>query len=42
MKKLIVLISAVVFVIALATSCTSSSKCAAYGEAHKYQKESKY
>jgi len=42
MKKLIILISAIVVLIAFATSCTSSSKCAAYGETHKYQKESKY
>jgi len=42
MKKVIILISAVVLIIAFASSCKSSNKCAAYGENHKYQKESKY
>jgi hypothetical protein len=42
MKKLLILVSATVLLFAFATSCTSSSKCAAYGETHKYQKESKY
>lgn len=42
MKKIFVLISAVAFLIVLASSCTSSSKCAAYGESQKYQKESRY
>ena len=42
MKKVLIVISALVLVIAFATSCKSSSKCAAYGEAYKYQKEVKY
>ncbi len=42
MKKILVLISAVALIIVFASSCTSSSKCAAYGETHKYQKEAKY
>ena len=42
MKKIIILISAVALLAVFASSCKSSSKCAAYGESHKYQKESKY
>lgn len=42
MKKVIILISAIALVVALASSCKSSNKCAAYGENHKYQKESRY
>lgn len=42
MKKIIILISAVALMAVFASSCKSSNKCAAYGENHKYQKESKY
>ena len=42
MKKILVLISAVAMIILFASACTSSNKCAAYGETHKYQKESRY
>jgi|TARA_B100002003_G_scaffold229680_1_gene239200 hypothetical protein len=42
MKKIIILISAVALLAVFAISCKSSNKCAAYGENHKYQKESKY
>lgn len=42
MKKILVLISAIAMIIVFASSCTSSSKCAAYGESQKYQKESRY
>ena len=42
MKKLLVAISLVLMVVFLASSCQSSNKCAAYGEAYKYQKEVKY
>ena len=42
MKKILIAISAVLLIIVFASSCKSSSKCAAYGETHKYQKENKY
>jgi hypothetical protein len=42
MKKILILFFAFAMIVALASSCTSSSKCAAYGETHKYQKEAKY
>ncbi len=42
MKKLLVAISIVILMAFLASSCKSSSKCAAYGESYKYQKEVKY
>ncbi|MDP3462940.1 MAG: hypothetical protein Q8S18_09150 [Bacteroidales bacterium] len=42
MKKIVVILS-IVFLAGLAiTSCKSSSKCAAYGETHKFQKETRY
>ncbi len=42
MKKILSLIFALTILVVFASSCTSSSKCAAYGETDKYQKESKY
>jgi len=42
MKKIMIVIVAVLLVIAFASSCKSSKKCAAYGEAQRYQKESRY
>ena len=42
MKKLLVAITIAVFVAMTISSCQSSSKCAAYGESYKYQKEVKY
>jgi len=42
MKKLLVAISVIVVMMFVASSCQSSSKCAAYGESYKYQKEVKY
>ncbi len=42
MKKVLIVISALVLLVVFASSCASSSKCAAYGETHKYQKEVKY
>ena len=42
MKKILIVISAVILVLAFASSCKSSKKCAAYGENQKYQKETKY
>jgi len=42
MKKIVILISAIIFIAMMAFSCKSSNKCAAYGESYKYQKENKY
>lgn len=42
MKKILILISMVALIALFASSCKSSSKCAAYGESYKYQKEVKY
>lgn len=42
MKKIVILVSLFLFTIVVMSSCKSSSSCAAYGEAHKYQKEVKY
>lgn len=41
-KKVLILASAVIFLIVLTTSCGSNERCAAYGEAYKYQKEMNY
>jgi len=42
MKKILILLSMLAFIALLATSCTSTSKCAAYNNVQKYQKEVKY
>jgi len=42
MKKIIVLISTIILIAIFASACKSSSKCAAYGETQKFQKESRY
>jgi len=42
MKKIVIILSALVFLAMLATSCSSTSKCAAYNNVQKYQKEVKY
>lgn len=42
MKKALILLTAVFFLALAAGACKSSSKCAAYGEVHKFQKEVKY
>jgi uncharacterized alpha/beta hydrolase family protein len=42
MKKIILLIVSALFIAIIASSCTTSSKCAAYGDVEKYQKEVKY
>jgi len=42
MKKLLIAISVVIMMAFIASSCQTSSKCAAYGESYKYQKEVKY
>lgn len=42
MKKLLSYFVALVILTLAAGACKSSSKCAAYGEVHKYQKEVKY
>jgi hypothetical protein len=42
MKKILTVIAAVVLLIAFASSCKSTKKCAAYGEAQRYQKETRY
>jgi hypothetical protein len=42
MKKIAVLILFVFAVSLAATSCKSTSKCAAYGESHKFQRETRY
>jgi len=42
MKKIALFFTFVFMIALLATSCKSSSKCAAYGESHKFQRETKY
>jgi preprotein translocase subunit SecG len=42
MKKILIFVSLFLITIVIMSSCKSSSSCAAYGEAHKYQKEVKY
>jgi hypothetical protein len=42
MKKVLVFASLVFAASLLLASCKSSSKCAAYGETHKFQREVKY
>ncbi len=42
MKKIVIILSALIFLAMLATSCSSTSKCAAYNNVQKYQKEVKY
>lgn len=42
MKKIAIILSALIFIALLATSCSTTSNCAAYGNVHKYQKEVKY
>lgn len=42
MKKALFFLSAVLFLALAISACKSSSKCAAYGEVHKFQKEVKY
>jgi hypothetical protein len=42
MKKIAVFVIMVFAVSILATSCKSTSKCAAYGESHKFQRETRY
>ncbi len=42
MKKIAIIISALLFIAMLATSCKSTSGCAAYNNVKKYQKEVKY
>ncbi|MDA3943589.1 MAG: hypothetical protein PF694_08640 [Bacteroidetes bacterium] len=42
MKKIAVVFTFVFMLALLASSCKSSSKCAAYGESHKFQRETRY
>jgi ABC-type oligopeptide transport system substrate-binding subunit len=42
MKKILAFALVLLVGIALFTSCKSSSKCAAYGETQKFQKEVRY
>ncbi len=42
MKKIALFFTFVFMIALLAASCKSSSKCAAYGESHKFQRETKY
>ncbi len=42
MKKIIILLSAAIFLAMMATSCSTTSNCAAYNNVQKYQKEVKY
>lgn len=41
-KKLLIAASAIILLFIFATACSSSERCAAYGESHKYQKEHGY
>lgn len=42
MKKVLIVASAVILFVIVATSCSSNERCAAYGETYKYQKERNY
>jgi uncharacterized protein YxeA len=42
MKKIMIIIATLVLIVAFASSCKSTKKCAAYGEAQRYQKEVRY
>jgi len=42
MKKIVIALSVIIFLTVTATSCSSTSKCAAYNNIQKYQKEVKY
>jgi archaellum component FlaG (FlaF/FlaG flagellin family) len=42
MKKLVVFIAAVIFLAIVASSCSSSVDCPAYGEVQRYQIEQRY
>lgn len=41
-KKVLIVASAVILLVVVATSCRSNERCAAYGESYKYQKQSNY
>jgi hypothetical protein len=42
MKKLVIILCTVAIMVALASSCKSGERCAAYGETYRYQKQSNY
>lgn len=42
MKKILALLVAFAFIMAVAASCKSSEKCPAYGEKKRYQVEKAY
>ncbi len=42
MKKILVFTASLLLVVLMFASCKSSSKCAAYGETQKFQKEVRY
>jgi hypothetical protein len=42
MKKVLVFASLIFAATLLLASCKSTTKCAAYGETHKFQREVKY
>ena len=42
MKKIILVIAGFLFIAFITSSCATSSKCAAYGDVQKYQKEVRY
>lgn len=42
MKKVLIILAAVVITALAVSSCKSSQDCPAYGETHRYQIEQKY
>lgn len=42
MKKIVIILSAIIFLAVMATSCSSTRKCAAYNNVQQYQKDVKY
>jgi len=42
MKKVLIIIAAVIITVLTISSCGSTTDCPAYGENHKYQIEQKY
>ncbi|MEA3477476.1 MAG: hypothetical protein U9R60_04800 [Bacteroidota bacterium] len=42
MKKLVIILCTIAVMVILASSCKSGEKCAAYGESHRYQRQSNY
>jgi len=42
MKKIMIILTTLVFIALMATSCSTTSNCASFNNVRKYQKEVKY